>query len=244
MVKCNDINKLQKEIDEKQQELDALNSKINEMKNSLMKERCELLLDAMIVGAGTFKVRHGMSAPYTHSYYVRSPLCKGFCQPVTSRDEWYKKLPEKLYNYLITQCDWDDSEFKLLESEVKAAWDNLPKGYNDVIYKRVDGDKYSHHIANGYESDGFYHIMMGECHGTYSSMTTCTQNELSRELIVLKGYCADLYFEGIYDEEFRECVEKVYARHGIDNDFSDLREWSRRNPTRCSAESEFYIKSK
>lgn len=208
-----------------------------------MIERAKItLLDAMIVGAGGFRVKHGMIAPYTHGYTVKHDMfSKCYCDPVTCSSNWMKELPERLFNYLTKQEGWTDyGRFEKLAEETKIAWNNLPTDYDPRTYSETDSIR--RHVANGYETDGFYNIVKGNCFGTYSTCTTGNQNDLAKELIVLKGFCPDVY--SFNHELSKETLEEVYKRHGIDSDLSDMEAWAKRNPTRCGSNKSYYISRK
>lgn len=219
---------------------EELNGKIEKLHQNAKSERMNLLLDAIIIGE-TFKARHGMIAPYSHGYYVSADFIKGYCEPVTGDNPWFRTLPERLYTYLTKKAHWTEDMFNELAVRVDAAWKAFPTSYNPDEYV-PDSSQYLHgnHVANGYETDGFFNIVRGRCHGTYSSMTTTSQNDLSQDLIVLKGFCPDKSLHLANDADFKQVVSEVYARHEIDSDLSDLNEWAKRNPTRCGADSAYY----
>ena len=204
------------------------------------KPRRDLLLDAMIIGA-KFTVRHGMIAPYSHGYYVTSEYVKeGFCRTISCGNPWYEYLPKMTYDYLIKN-GWGDKEFKQLQKDVDEAWAAFPTDYNATEYT-PDRQKYLHgnHVANGYETDGFANIIEGRCGGTYSSCTTSTQNDLSRELIILKGFGFDYYAKHQHILP-KELIIEVYSRHNLTWDFDDVDGWCKKNPTRCMPESRYFV---
>lgn len=222
------------------------------------KPRRDLLLDAMIIGA-KFKVSHGMIAPYSYGYYVTSECVnEGFCRTIDGvtvtgshksvvvdvafsyGSPWYEHLPQMTYNYLINN-GWGDKEFNQLQKDVDTAWAAFPTDYHSGEYK-PDKQKYLHgnHIANGYETDGFSNIIAGRCGGTYSSCTTCSQNDLSRELIILKGFGFDYYAKHQHILP-KELIIEVYSRHNLTWDFDDVDDWCKKNPTRCMPESRYFV---
>lgn len=218
---------------------DFFQIKLDKLLNKDIEEKKTILLDAMIIGAGGFTVRHGMSAPYTNEYMVKHDMFKNcYCAPVACNSNWMEKLPELLYAYLVDDKNWTDEQFADLKAETDKAWAEFPVDYHPDEYEPSDEYLHGRHIANGYERDGFANIVRGKCFGTYSSYTTSMQNELAKQLIVLKGFCPDVYLEN--GELSMSELSKVYARHGIDNDLSDMNEWCKRNPTRCSNLSQYY----
>lgn len=206
-----------------------------------IKPYCDLLLDAMIIGA-KFTVKHGSIAPYSHGYFVTSEYIKeGFCRTIsTYKGAWHEQLPKMTYDYLINQ-GWTDKEFKQLQKEVDAAWRAFPTNYNPDKYT-PDEHKYLHgnHIANGYETDGFANIIKGNCGGTYSSWTTSSQNDLSVQLIILKGFGFD-YYAKHQNIMPKELLIDVYSRHNLDFDFDDIESWCKNNPTRCMPNSKYFV---
>ena len=202
-------------------------------------EHIAICLDALIVGAAGLQVRHGEYAPYSTAYYVGGPnniVKDGFCRTVYSTR--FEELPTALYNYLI-KCEWKHHDFLELKEKTDEKWASLPSCYTPDFYKTKDNAYlHDHHIANGYETDGFDNIVAGRLGGTYSSWTTGSQNDLSRELIALKGYCTEYYLA-----KFPKKIplfEQVFKRHGLDSDFSDLNAWAKRNPTRCMSNNKYY----
>ena len=253
----NEVLQKEAEIQRKKEMIEKLNEEINDLQNDIIKindkelkflEYKDLLLDAMIVGADDFKVRHHEIAPYTTGFSVSHPSIKGFCAPVYCYEKWYEELPKKLYTYLTDKLNWGEKEFAELKIKTEDAWFSLPFGYEPEAFEAEKKNAlHGHHIANGYETDGFSEIIKGYCGGTYSSWTTSTQNDLSRELIVLKGYCADGFIKGSGDDLSCptglpvDVIKDVYARHNLDNDFSDMKEWAKRNPTYCMDTNECFI---
>lgn len=213
------------------------------------KDKCiEICLDAIIVGASGLTMHHGSIAPYTHGYYINdrnSLVDKSYCNSVYS-NEGFEDIAKNLYEYFCNKKNWTYDDFKALKKESDKLWKKLPEAYTPDYYvpDRVSGKSdyilHGNYIANGYEDNGFADIVNGRCYGTYSSYTTTTECELARELIVLKGFCPD----GLLDSkrpEFKRLVEKVYKRHGIDSDLSDLDAWAKRNPTRCMSNKDCFI---
>lgn len=261
-----DLKEMQKEhdnlktlIEQETEKLKVLEENIkaeeSRQKEQHKGECIDICLDAIIVGASDLNIRHGSIAPYTTGYYINdrgnSPVEHGYCNKVTSQGGIYQTAVN-LYSYLVDKKNWTYDNFKELKKESDKLWDSLPKAYTPDYYVHDDG-KYLHgnHIADGYEADGFADIVKGGCGGTYSSMTTSTQNELARELIVLKGFCPDGYLISSNTctvnvkitqiELDKKLVESVYKRHGIDSDLSDLDEWAKRNPTRCMPDKDCFI---
>ncbi len=227
-----DKEKLAK-LQEKAQKLEEKIAKDEKkLKESTKGECIRICLDAIIVGCDGLKAGHGMTAPYTHEFYVNdrnSIVDHEYCRAVTSST--FEGLPEKLYDYLCNKKGWSYEDFLSLKEREDEKWDELPKGYDPA--KNFD------HVANGYETDGFDAVVKGKNHGTYSTYTTCSQNDLSEELIALKGYCADLYLAR--HNEKKGLFKEVFERHGLDSDFSDLGKWAKRNPTRCDSDSPHFV---
>ncbi len=244
------IKEMQDKVSVQEQKTEALREKIAKREQKILdktKAEClDVCLDAIVVGAMDLKARHGSIAPYTHGYYINSsgnsPIKREFCQPVTSKSFW--DLPTQLYNYL-TKNGWGYEDFMKLKSESDKLWDNLPKDYNPHFYeesKNTEHYLHGNYIANGYETDGFDDIVKGRCGGTYSSMTTSSQNDLSGYLILLKGYCLDWFNTPFsVDKEKIKMVSDMFERHGIDGDLSNMQEWAKRNPTRCMSDNPCYI---
>lgn len=237
------IADLQKKVKIAETELNGFIDKVNVAKE-------QVLLNAMIHGAD-FQVRHGMTAPYTHRYYVtylpnRKFLCD-FCEKITTNyDNWWNHLPAKLRKFL-DENGWTEEKYNELQKKTEIIVKNLPKKYNPNEY--APSDKYLHgnHIANGYEVDGFSNIVRGRCGGTYASWTTGTQNELSKQLIVLRGFCADTdNIEYARKTGFWDLVKKVYAMNHMDaahisSDLSvRMNDWAKANPTRCLSTNQYY----
>lgn len=215
-------------------EIAGLNAEIAELEAHKEKLCCAILLDAIIVGIDDFRIRHGMIAPYAHGYEIRK-------LGVSCSGDWMTSMPKLLYKFLTEKKGWETENFKQLKDKVAAKWDELPADYNPDTY--VPSKEYLHgnHIANGYETDGFFNIVAGRCGGTYSSMTTATQNELSKQLVVLRGFCPDGYRFVASNSFSIEKVAEIYNRHGLDSNLSDLDEWAKRNPTRCMADKKCFV---
>lgn len=237
------IADLQKKVKIAETELNGFIDKINVAKE-------QVLLNAMIHGAD-FRVRHGMTAPYTHEYYVtylpnRKFLCD-FCEKITTTNfDWWNYLPAKLRKFL-DENDWTEEKYNELQKKTETIVKNLPKKYNPNEYAPADKYLHGNHIANGYEVDGFSNIVRGRCGGTYSSYTTSLQNELSKQLIVLRGYCADTdNIESAYKTKFWDLVKRVYKINHMDythistNPAERKEEWAKANPTRCLANNPYY----
>lgn len=246
----------QVEIEQKKTQIEKLNKEIEALRNDIIAindkelkflEYKDMLLDALIVGADNFKVRHHEIAPYTTGFSVEHPSIKGYCAPVYCYKDWYKELPKNLYTYLTDELNWGEKQFEELKIKTDDAWGSLPLGYEPDAFEPEKNSLHGHHIANGYETDGFSEIVKGRCGGTYSSYTTSRQNDLARELIVLKGYCADGFIKGNGDNLSTptnlpvNVIKDVYARHHLDNDFNDMKEWAKRNPSNCMDTNECFI---
>lgn len=257
-------NSINNRINEKKELINSLNAQIAELEQKVATAKAEMkkiiseanvmkeniLLNAMIHGAD-FQVRHGMIAPYSHGYYVtylpnRKFLCD-FCEKITTNNsDWWNHLPAKLRAFL-DEKGWTDNNYNELQKKTEAIVKSLPKKYNPNEY--TPSDKYLHgnHIANGYEVDGFSNIVRGRCGGTYSSWTTGTQNELSKQLIVLRGFCADTdNIEYARKTEFWDLVKKVYAMNHMDaahisSDLSvRMNDWAKANPSLCMETNRHY----
>jgi len=235
-----EMQNIDKEIDNKQQELDKLMIQKQEIAAKRKEQMKEILLDALIIGAGGFKVRHGMTAPYSHGYYAQHEMMKEFCKPVTCDSVWTSNIPELLYKYLEGK-GWTDADYEELKVKSDSLWSQMPDKYDATLYEPSKTYLHGNHVASGYEVDGFYNIVKGRCGGTYSSMTTTTQNDLSRELIILKGYCAEEFLsKRLRVTSTEDVLKAVYQRHGIDSDFSSADGWAENNPTRCMADNKYY----
>ncbi len=260
-----EIERYQKNIDTQKNHIKNLNEKITEIKTTIEKsERIinentrkinkykeDILLNAMIHGAD-FKVRHGMTGPYEYGYYAtyipnRSYLQNYSEQIKTSSGEWWKILPEKLREYLDNKKHWTLEQYQYIKAKTEIIISKLPKSYNPETYKQTD--PYNHHVANGYETDGFSNILSGKCSGTYSSCTTTSQNELSRQLIVLRGYCADVnnfYTDINLNTSFWNLAKNIYKLNKMDyenisvNQETRKTKWAKNNPTKCLNTNQHY----
>lgn len=139
----------------------------------------EVLLAAMVYGVD-FKVEHGMSACYTHSYYVLSDFVKDsyWSKSVTSVKDWPTHLPEKLADYLAKNhpdYDYDDLMRRVAEAvDAYHTVEGAPEmrvfdGYREVTSEQATDILYNHKYG-----------------GDYSTMTTISQSELARELLLVK----------------------------------------------------------
>ncbi len=256
------IDKLKSRIASDTEKVEKLEASLAKKRASVLKstekECIDICLDALVVGAYDMQLKHGMTAPYSHSFYVsekkmaerintdtKNPIESGFCRTVTGNSLF--EMPKNLYKYLTEKKGWSYPEFKALKEETDKLFKALPDDYTPDLYKTPANSWDRGHIANGYENDGFDSIVRGKCHGTYSSMTTASQNDLAEFLIVCKGFCPDYYFNnnrsgfnGAYSDSIK-LVEGVYERHGIDPDLSDLSAWAERNPTRCMSDRPGFI---
>ena len=252
------IKEQELKIKQLEAEIDALHADIEKAEQAKkdaeaeLEELCEkdrqkwydVILDALVIGADGFVVRHGMTAPYSYGFYVmnnqlkeQSKMFNEYCREVDCTCNWMKELPKKLYQYLVSH-GWTEKEFRKLKADTQKAWNEFPKAYDPDVYK-PDRDYWKNHVANGYETDGFWHIVRGDCTGTYSTYTTGTQNDLAKQLIVMKGFCPDIYRFDDYVLTKHE-LSQFYKRHGIDSDLSDMNAWAERNPTRCAANKTCY----
>lgn len=212
------------------------------------------IIDAIIVGAG-LKVIHSEVAPYTTGYAIvkeaknsnKRDYVASYTGEVHGYVDLFNQLSEQAF-YGLLKKGWVKQDFEELFKESDKAWGDLPKEYTpNKYYAQNRGEL---HVANGYETDGFNDIVMGRCHGVYSTWTTTSQNKLSETLIMLKGYCPDVYFsrnkwdiDGKNMTGIMPFVEQIYKRHGIDSDLSNLEEWSRRNPSRCGVDNPCYCQA-
>lgn len=221
---------LQKEKDNLTSKIENINDDIATVNANIERLAKDILLNAIITGT-EFTIRHGSIAPYTTGYMIESPhVEKSFCYRVTCQSEWYKNIVNNLYDYL----DWSADKYEELAKKVDAAWKAMPTSYNKDAYG-PDNSLHGHHIANGYETDGFKNIVTGRCGGTWSSYTTCSQNDLARELCILRGFGADFFVE--HESQFtmpKELVEHIYRENGLLGEDSVLDdEWFANNPNRC-----------
>lgn len=191
----------------------------------------DILLQAIVTGT-EFTIRHGETAPYSHGYYIQSPHVKdGYCNAVTCKDPWYENIVPTLYQYL----KWSDDQYTELAKKVKQSWRKQPKTYHRDMHGPDPHAIHGHHIANGYETDGFLHIVQGHCGGTYSSWTTSSQNLLARELCILRGFGADYYLAqpSVFDIPI-ELIESMYQAQGILGPNEPLDDvWCQNHPERC-----------
>lgn len=153
-----------------------------------------ILLKAMIIGCD-FRIKHGMTAPYCHEYYIVSRSNKyidhEYFEPVTCSKDWKINMPKALYRYLVEKKSWAREDFYQLLVRTDIAWKKLEehfksRNYIPNAYEPSSNYVLGRHIATGYETDGFENILAGKCMGTYSSMTTSMQNDLAMELIQIK----------------------------------------------------------
>ena len=227
--------KLDTQIADLKSDVDDINKQINDFTNHIKQFYHDVLLDAIIIGQ-TFKVRHGMTAPYVHGYKLVSAIIdEGFCATIATSEKWWENLTSQLCDYLMTVKNWSDTDFEKLVLETQTAWQQLPCAYDRNKYAPDKTQLHGSHIASGYEIDGFAHIVQGHCHGTWSSMTTNTQNQLSKELIILKGFGADYYLANQHEFNIPlSVIEAVYRRHGLLKDTESLdTNWCNNHPSRC-----------
>ncbi len=257
--KAMDMNQNEmKSLDEQIAELEKLNQQMEALQSEIESRKAEIeaqqkakedaqkqkylniCLDAIIVGTDNFKARHGSIAPYTNGYYIQSHnnvIKREFCEPVTASS--FEKLPEVLYHYLKNIAGWTDKDFAGLKRRTDADWKALPKSYTPNYYQTQSSEYlHGHHIATGYEIDGFDNIVKERLGGTYSSMTTGSQNDLAVKLIALKGYCTEYYLQQHPKE--KPFFKEVFKRHGIDCRLGDLNKWAERNPSRCMSDNPHY----
>lgn len=251
-MKENQVALLEEKIAAMQKEVSLLKEDISILKGQVKeREFAPLMLDAII--CGVLPLRYGMTAPYTHGYEIRNMNAFGIKASVplfNQKDSWYAPSTlvafwDKCAKIVQTELGLSETEFaKKLSRAVNKAWKNLPVSYNPTLYSISGRQTYGRpdHIANGYETDGFYHIVKGGCQGDYSSYTPSRQNDLARELILMKGYCLDLFdtyapgLVGTDVDRFRKITEGALKRHGLDSDLSDSYAWGERNPLRASPE--------
>ena len=252
------IDKLKSRIASDTEKVEKLEASLAKKRASVLKstekECIDICLDALVVGAGNMFLQHGDIAPYTTGYYVSddemyiskqgkskidNPIGHGFCRSVTSQH--LSEIPKTLYKYLTEQKGWSYPEFMALKEETDRLFNELPTDYTPNFYVSPVNSWERGHIANGYEENGFDNIVLRRCQGTYSSMTTGSQNDLSVFLIVCKGFCPDQYLIGKGYCIERKMIEGIYERHGFDSDFSDLYAWAERNPTRCMSNKSCFI---
>lgn len=236
MSTLSQLQKKRETLNNKKSDIDTKISEINNQEADIAKD---ILLKAIITGTD-FKIRHGSIAPYETGYMIVSDyVTDNFCKSVTyNGDEWWKGITDKLYNYLISQKNWTAKEFDDLEKHVKKAVKNLPTSYNPDRYG-PDNSLHGHHIADGYERDGFKNIVLGRCHGTWSSSTTCAQNDLAVALCILRGFGADYYLKHKNRNAALAIIpigliEYMYRSFGILNADEHLdNNWLDANPDRC-----------
>ena len=79
-----------------------------------------------------FPVVYTMTAPYTHEYCIPSHksdyIHKGYCEPITS-NEWYYKLPTVLYEYMLR--NHPDFDYNQLLEKIKLTIKN-----NEIIINK------------------------------------------------------------------------------------------------------------
>ena len=183
-------------------------------------------LDALIVGARGLKARYGATHPYTTGYYAASQelIKREFCQSVYSFDS-FEALGGALYEYL-KEKQWKHEDFLKLKRKSDALWDSLPTGYHRGInvFPRPSFE------PDGYETDKFDFIVKND--------RGDARSYLAAKLIALKGYCVEGFLTR--HPEDKPVLEKVFKRHGLDCDLSDLDKWAERNPTRCMSTNKYY----
>ena len=139
----------------------------------------EVLLAAMVYGVD-FKVEHGITAFYTHSYYILSDLVKDGYWPksVTSVKDWSDTLPEKLVDYLAkNHPDYDYEDLIRRVSDAVGAY-HTDEGAPEM--RVFDGYR---EVSSEQSVDILYNHKYG---GDYSTMTTISQSDLTRELLLVK----------------------------------------------------------
>lgn len=164
-----------------------------------------ILIAAMVYGVD-FKARYGMTAPYTHSYYVQSPLVKnGYTYAVVSSAPFVTKdgeygLPNQLYKYLAK--NHPDYDYGDLVKRIHEAISEL--GFGDKEMKQNDSYQ-PYKVSNGYEEglseEAVLDVIRGRCSGTYSTGTPVRQNDLSEQLFRLR-----------YAPAFEPALEKAILR--------------------------------
>lgn len=139
----------------------------------------EALLAAMVYGVD-FKAKHGMTAYYSHSYYILSDLVKDgyWAKSVTSVKDWSDTLPEKLVDYLAkNHPDYDYEDLIRRVCEAVGAY-HTDEGAPEM--RVFDGYR---EVTNEQAIDILYNHKYG---GDYSTMTTISQSDLARELLLVK----------------------------------------------------------
>lgn len=228
---------------------DALKKQYGEIEKNAgitYQEVKDKLIDTIIVGAG-LKIIHSEVAPYTTGYAIikkaensnKRDYIASYTGTFNGYADLFNRLIEQTF-YNLLKRGWTKENFKELFEKSDKAWESLPKEYTPNKYFAQNYG--TTHVADGYETDGFNDIVMGRCHGTYSTWTTDSQNDLSETLIVLKGYCPDVYLSR-HTNQIMPFIEQVYKRHGIDSDLSNLKEWSRKNPSRCGVNNPYYYQA-
>ena len=232
MATLTEIEKKKNKLIKKQE---TIATQIAEIDAEAAKEAKDILLKAIITGT-EFKIRNGSTAPYSTGYMIQSDhVVDHYCKTVTCQNTWWENIVNNLYEYLVKEKNWDAARFEALSKEVRIACDQLPTSYDKSAYG-PDNSLHGHHIANGYENDGFKNIILGHCGGTWSSCTTCAQNDLARVLCVLRGFGADYYLEdgGRQLHIPIGLVEYMYRYIGILGEDENLdKDWVKAHPERC-----------
>ena len=70
------IDKATADLTTKQEETKNLKKEAEKLAVKRNKELAKIVLDAAIIGADNFRVKHGMDAPYSHAYYMTNDVTK------------------------------------------------------------------------------------------------------------------------------------------------------------------------
>jgi len=185
---------------------------------------------------GELNIRHDEVAPYSFGFEVSFRSAE---KGINYRWDCYCSLPEVAEK--IT-CKIEKAmppvDISTLLTGIEAAERNKITSFvleSDSGLERRG--RYTGHVASakdvhrGIALDG---IIQGHFQGDYSSMTTGTQNDTVRALVLLKGFCLDCVHK-LPSRPLTQFVINYLKDHGTDISTPEkLNAWIRANPDKCA----------
>ncbi len=236
-----DIPALQSSLEAKKKAIEQ-EQIFRERRGGLSREELEDRIMQGIVN-GALSIHHGEIAPYSHGFEVKfghnrwECYCDLFRVPevIVSKIEANKQNKEVFGEQDLPPIDIQamlDSIDRFEREKIETFVEEREAGLERVS-SSWHGTVASPRLVH--EGRGLDGIIKGHYTGTWSTMTTCTQNDTVRALVALKGFCLD--YVPKLEPSYAAGIIAYHKKHGLDISTPEkLQEWIRKNPNKCAEE--------
>lgn len=218
-------------------------------------EAVDLVMDA--IACGVIETEHGEIAPYSYGFNYKLDGMFSYNSYAGSTYRHYDgpfEAPKTIVkDYQLGK--YPSLSFAELEKKVKEKQAELEKAKvtfyeltDEYYYHKNNPRLYTHgliandkYIDTGYGVDG---IIRGDCHGTYASKTTGSQNAWMQAAVALRGFCLDYIHDCLKDGRSMPYLNDIvayYQSKGLDlNDELQVIKWCADHPKKCYSDKYLY----